>query len=226
MTMHRGFIKIWRCIEDWEWIDDPLVFWFFCKLLLMANWEDKKWHGMTIKRGQFISSVESLRFKHGVGERKKRLTIMQVRTLIQRLKSTNEITSEATNKFTLYTIAKYELYQKKENETTNEITSEITNEQQTNNKRTTTTKELKELKNYKNIQLSKDSCTNAKSDEEKIEALKGLDAYAHINIDQEVQKAQTWIQARQGRKFTYRFFINWINRLERPMKTPKKEIPL
>jgi hypothetical protein len=142
--MHRGYIKLHRKILDWEWFDESLTFWFFIHLLFLANWETKQWHGIEIKRGQFVSSIEHLRFRHGIGKRSKLLTTMQVRTLIQRLKSTNEITSHSTTTFTIFTIVNYEKYQSNE---TNETTNGETNEQQTSNKPTTTTKEYKELKN-------------------------------------------------------------------------------
>lgn len=77
----------------------------------MANWETKKWHGIEIKRGQFISSIENLRFMHGVGKRSKRLTIKQVRTLLSRLKTTNELASESTNLYTLFSIVNWDKYQ-------------------------------------------------------------------------------------------------------------------
>lgn len=67
---------------------------------------------------------------------------MQVRTALNKLKSTNEITSHSTSTFTHIQLTKWEQYQ-------SNITSEVTNEQQTNNKRITTTKEGKERKEGK-----------------------------------------------------------------------------
>lgn len=140
--MHRGYIKIWRKITEWEWWDDHLTFWFFIHLIFMANWEDKQWHGITIKRGQFVSSIENLRFQHGHGKRKKRLTTKQVRTLISRLKTTNELASESNSQFTLYTIVKYNDYQDINSTNTSEVASEVASEGQAKGKRRATTKEL------------------------------------------------------------------------------------
>lgn len=147
--MHRGYIKIWRCIEDWEWIDHPLTFWFFIKLIFLANWEDKRWQGILIERGQFVSSVENLRFKQGHGKRKKRLTTKQVRTLISRLKTTGELASQSTSQYTLFTVVNYRKYQDHDSTMTSERANETASEGQARGKPRATTKELKELKNEK-----------------------------------------------------------------------------
>ena len=73
---------------------------------------------------------------------------MQIRTALNKLKLTSEITLKTTSKFTLVTIENYDLYQCDEREITNKITSNVTLKQQTNNKQITTNKNYK---NYKNI---------------------------------------------------------------------------
>lgn len=118
---------MFRSIEDWEWIDDPVMFYFWGRILLMANWEDKRWHGEVIERGSFVTSLS------GLSERLN-LSVQQVRTCISRLQSNKQIVTDSTNKRTKVTICKYEDYQ-----------GCVTNEQQTNNtpanNPTTTTKE-------------------------------------------------------------------------------------
>lgn len=81
-------------------------------ILLLANWEDKEWHGERIPRGSFWTSIDSLSKKSG-------LTHRQVRTALKHLedagqvtsKVTNELTNEVTNKVTnhgrLITVVKY-----------------------------------------------------------------------------------------------------------------------
>jgi len=122
-----GYIKLHRSIEDWEWIDDPVMFYFWGRILLMANWEDKRWHGKVIERGSFVTTIA------GLSERL-HLSVQQVRTCLERLKSNKQISTSSTNKSTHITICKYDDYQ-----------GCVTNEQQTNNtpanKRTTYTKE-------------------------------------------------------------------------------------
>lgn len=99
-----GWIKIHRQITLWEWYDCPAVFCLFMHLLLMANWEQGKWHGKTVKVGQLVTSRDKLAQVTG-------LSIQNVRTAINKLRTTGEITTKATNQFTLITICNYDKYQ-------------------------------------------------------------------------------------------------------------------
>ena len=133
--MHRGFITLYRKIVDWEWYSDANVFRVFTHLILTANWEPKKWKGELVSRGQKVISIQKLAQETG-------LTEQSVKTAIKKLKSTGELTSKSTNKYTVVTLTNYDFYQDKEKQLTNKTTSNLTNEQQTNNKRVTTTKQL------------------------------------------------------------------------------------
>lgn len=137
--MCNGWIKLHRKILDWEWFTSPRTLQLFIYLLLRANKEDKKWRGMIIKRGQLVTSVASIC-------EDTKLSAQQVRTSLNRLKSTNEITSKSTNKFTLVTVCKYESYQ------LNKEVEQQTNQQalqQTDNKQITNKQQ--QHKNNKNI---------------------------------------------------------------------------
>ncbi|MDD3019499.1 MAG: hypothetical protein PHX61_00800 [Alphaproteobacteria bacterium] len=144
--MDNGWIKIHRKLIDWQWFDKPEMVQLFVFFLLSANHESKKWNGTTIKRGQFVTSLESVKLKTG-------LSIQTIRTCIKRLKLTNEITSTSTSRFTIITICNYASYQQKENTTNKPINTpnnkQVTNEQQTSNKRLTTNKNDKNEKNIK-----------------------------------------------------------------------------
>jgi hypothetical protein len=141
--MHRGFLKLHRKIVDWEWYSDIKVKSLYIDLLLHANIEDKKWQGKVIKKGQQITSIEHLSIRNGMSKQ-------EVRTALDKLVKSGNINKQTTNKYTLITIDKYDIFnplQQGEQQTTN---NQLTNEQQTNNKPSTTTKELKEFKNDKN----------------------------------------------------------------------------
>lgn len=139
----NGFIKLHRKIIDWEWYDDINTKTLFIHILLMANYEDRKWHGETVKRGSFLTSYQTLATQTG-------LTMQQVRTSIKKLLSTNDITKVTSNKNTVIIVPNYNLYQavQQTEEQTNNI--EETNEQQTSNIQVTTTKNIKNKKNIKN----------------------------------------------------------------------------
>jgi len=102
--MNQGYIRLYRSLEDWEWIDDPVMFYFWGRILLMANWEDRRWHGKVIQRGSFVTTIASLASKL-------RLSVKQVRTCLDRLKKGKEISVCTANNYTHVTICKYDDYQ-------------------------------------------------------------------------------------------------------------------
>lgn len=143
-TNPLGFIKIHRKILDWEWYSDVNAFRLFMHLLLSANYEDKKFQGLDIKRGQLVVGRIELAKSTNLSEQ-------QIRTALTKLKSTNEITIKSTNRFSIIELVNYNLYQdnKKEiNQPDNkQINNPITNNQPTDNQQITTTKEIKNIRN-------------------------------------------------------------------------------
>lgn len=139
----EGWIKLHRSLLDWEWYDDNNTFRLFMHLLLNANYEKKRWHGTEIMPGQIVTSLGNLSESTG-------LTVQNVRTSINKLKTTGEITIKSTNKFSILTLCNWEQYQSIEdaiNKPTNKQTNKpTTNKQQTTNKQLTTTKEGKKDK--------------------------------------------------------------------------------
>ena len=150
--MSIGFIKLHRKIIEWEWYSDVNVCRVFLHLLLTANFENKKWQGIYISRGQLITSLDKL-------GKSTTLTIQQVRTALTKLKSTHEITIKTTKLHTFITLTNYNLYQDKimENNTLDNTldNNSSTNNQQTINKEATTTKEGKEDEERKRIEEEK-----------------------------------------------------------------------
>ncbi len=134
----NGFIKLHRKIAKWEWYQDANTFRLFVHLLLIANHEDKRWQGKEVKRGQTITGRKAL-------SKSLKLSQQQIRTSLNKLKSTSEITIKATNKFSLITLTHYDSYQSRDQIATNKTTSYAHNGQPTSNHK----QELKELKEVK-----------------------------------------------------------------------------
>lgn len=135
------WIKIFRKFKEWEWYQNSNTKDVFLEILLTANFENKRWQGIEIKRGQLVTSIQNLFLALNKNSKNPDISTQNIRTALSRLKSTNEITMDTTTKYTLITVVKYNDYQ--------QSTSEITNDQQTTNKRPTTTKE------YNNIKIKK-----------------------------------------------------------------------
>lgn len=131
-----GWVKLYYSLLEWEWAGDPNMVALWVHLLLSANYEDKRWKGIVIRRGQFVTSLHSLTEQTGI-------SIRSLRTCLERLKQTGEIEEKTTNRFRIITICNFGSYQAKETRTDNQPTN---NRQSTDNQ-TTTTKEYKEYKN-------------------------------------------------------------------------------
>ena len=100
----EGWVKIYRKMTEWEWYKDGNTTRLFLHLLLTANTKDGKWQGVSIKRGQVATSLSSLANDLG-------LSIRNIRTSLAKLKTTRNLTCQATNKLTIITICKFEDYQ-------------------------------------------------------------------------------------------------------------------
>lgn len=120
----EGWISLYKKFVNWEWYQDTNVKSVFIHLLLLASYEDKKWQGRVVKRGQVIISSGNLASDL-------KLTRQQVRTALKKLQSTDEISVESTNKYLVITIEKYSDYQSalqnNNHQTTNKTTIEVTN---------------------------------------------------------------------------------------------------
>ena len=121
--MNGGWIKLYYKLLDWEWLDSPEMVGLWVNLLLRAAREDRKWHGQTIRRGQLVTTLSELAEMTG-------LSLQKLRTCIERLKSTHEITCESTRRGTIITICKYAEYQCPDEE---EQQAEQHTDQQTSN---------------------------------------------------------------------------------------------
>lgn len=130
------FIKLNRKMLKWEWFCDPNTAHLFIFCLLSANWKDGRFQGKEIKRGSFVTSLEKMKVECG-------LSIQQVRTALNKLQSTGEITNNSYTKYRVITVNNYELYQNTNKQDNRQDNRQVTNDQQTNNKQITTIEEVK-----------------------------------------------------------------------------------
>lgn len=100
----EGWIKLYRSMFKWEWWDDIYTRSLFITCLLLANSTEQRWHGIVVPRGSFVTTFKKL-------AKKSALTDRQVRTALNHLKTTQEVTCESTHDYTIITISNYEQYQ-------------------------------------------------------------------------------------------------------------------
>ena len=152
--MDRGYIKLWRKIQDESWYTQPLTCHLAVHLILKANHKDKKfiWNRkeITVNRGQLVTGRDILSRETGLSHR-------NIRTSLEILKNCDFLTIKSTNKFSIITICNYGKYQDKNLETDQQT------DQQTTSKRPASDHKqecIKKEKNGKNTTLSsKDDST-------------------------------------------------------------------
>lgn len=219
MADNDSYIKLYRKITEWEWYSDINVRIVFIHLLLTANWKDKNWHGIVVKRGQKVTSFGNLAAETG-------LTTQQIRTAINRLKSTCEITCQSTNRYTLITLENYSFYQENPKGATSKSTSKPTNGQQTTNKQLTTTKERKKERRKEEKEINKEKVQYAEFVFLSTEEHEKLLAKYGISDTERLIEILDNYKGSSGKKYAndYRAILNWcVKRLaEEKMRTTAK----
>lgn len=99
-----GWISLHRSMLEWEWYGDINVCRLFTHLLLKANHKDSKWRGVEIKKGSLVTGRIALSEQTGLSER-------QVRTALNKLKSTSELTIKSTSKYSIISITNWNKHQ-------------------------------------------------------------------------------------------------------------------
>ena len=199
------WIKIHTKLLDWEWASCPETMALWIHILLRANYEDKRWQGITIPRGSFVTSVGNLASTTG-------LSAQQVRTSLKRLISTSEITSKSTNRFTIITVCKYDSYQLNEeliNKQINEPNNnQATNEQQTDNKQITTTADIKNTRHKESISSDIDEKVSELESAAKKVSCQKKDSLDTSFVDEELRPI-------------FLRFLEMRKKIGKPLKTPK-----
>ena len=132
--MSSGWVKLHRKITEWGWYSDSQTVHMFVHLLLKAQHSPTEWRGQKLNPGQFVSGRKQLSAETGISEQ-------SVRTVLNRLKSTNELTIESTKAFSIFTLNSWHIYQCDIN---TQPTNQPTN-QPTINQRSTTCKNVKKV---------------------------------------------------------------------------------
>ena len=184
----NGYIKLHRSMLDNEWHDDPITtaVWIYC--LLRANYETGRWHGLVIQPGQFVTSLSTMAKEIGI-------TVRQLRTAINHLKSTHQLTKRATKSATLITIENWAEYQSAGEKATKQVTRSASLERQASDKQATTNKEIKKERKEEVINI------NARAKEPQFDGGElghGHDLFAPIKAQIALEAAQR-ISEREAR---------------------------
>jgi hypothetical protein len=121
-----GWIKLHRKFLSWEWFDISDMIKLFIFLSLSANHTDGTWRGIEIKRGQYLTGLNSL-------SEKTKISIQTLRTCLKRLEKTGEINMQVTNKYRMITICNYDSYQESQQPHSKQPNKQPTSSQQAAN---------------------------------------------------------------------------------------------
>ena len=216
--MRNGWIKLHRSLLDWEWYDDINVMRVFLHCLLMANHKDKKYRGAVVERGSFLTGRDALASQTG-------LTVQQIRTSLNKLKSTNELTIKSSKQGTVIQVVSYDKYQ--------EVTNESTTHQPDSNQIVTTNKKNKNIKNEKKNTLadaetheiswsSAGGWQNISADDIKQWAV----AYPNANVAQQIEAMNQWLisnPSKAKKKLWRKFITNWLARQQTTASRPQQK---
>lgn len=180
---NEGYIKLYRKMMKWGWYTDTNTKCVFLHLLFMACYEPCYFKGIYLEQGQVVTTLSEISEGTNISTR-------SVRTSLNRLKSTNEVTIKTTNKFSIITLNNYSDYQGNDKVSD----KQVTNKRQTNDKRSYS-KEIKEIKEVK-----EESVCSKKFEPPTLEQVKayclerknGIDAERFIDY----YSANGWVQGR------------------------------
>lgn len=194
----NGWIKLHRKFLSWEWYTDANTKIVFLHLLFNANIEDWRYKGFDVKRGECVVGRKQLAYELNLSEQ-------QVRTALNHLISTNEITIKSTNKFSIVTICKYDTYQC---QPTTEQPTKQPAKQPTSNQQVTTLKEYKNIKNIKKEEGEIGECDT--------HTLENVLAYAKERMydENDARKFYLYYESQGWQTSTGMSITNWKTKLE------------
>lgn len=147
----NGWIKLHRTLIEWEWISEPLTLAVFINLLIEASNRECSWKGQKLLPGQLVFGRKAFSERTGI-------SVQSVRTALEHLKSTNELTIKTTNKYSVISINNWDKYQE---------TNQPTNQQSTSNQPATNhivrSKEDKNINTVPKIKIPKTEKTYTES---------------------------------------------------------------
>ena len=214
MSEDVGYIRLYRKIKGWEWYADGNTFRVFIHLLLSVNREPKKHRGIALKAGDVLTGRTKLASETGLSEQ-------NIRTALQHLELTKEITIDARRNCSIITILNWKEYQPA-NQPANQ---QVTNSQPTGNQQVTTNK--KDNKEEKEEKSKREKITLEKLSAEHIsewlEKRREKGDYRSIDEHKLLDKFKNWCESK-GKKYSsyvaaYRNSFEWDNA---PQITKKK----
>src|SRR6056297_2713976 len=124
--MQRGYVKLWRKSLDSGLIQNHKLwaFWTWC-LMKATHKKTKQMVGMQVvdlEPGQFV-------FGRKAAAKELKISEQTIRTCVQKLKTLQNLTIHATNKFSVISIINWEAYQQEDQQTNQQTNQQLTSNQ-------------------------------------------------------------------------------------------------
>ena len=207
--MDNGFVVLYRKFKNWGWYSDANVMRVFVHCLISASYCERKYLGIDLNPGEFITSISSI-------SRDLDIKIQPVRTAIKKLCSTGEITIKTTSRFTIISVCNFESYQDAKIKSNKRNNKRVTNEQQTSNKRVTNEQQQTTIEplNHLTIEQEKENIY-AQFDHLKLSKIEFdkliADGYSKSEIDEKIMSIQNYAKNKKYKSLNITI-RTWINK--------------
>jgi len=198
----QGWIKIHRKITEWEWYSDHNTTRLFLHLLLLCNHKTTKWRGFEVQEGEVLTGRKKLSEQTGLSEQ-------QIRTSLNKLKSTNSLTIKTTKLFSIIKLNNWNHHQQLNQQTT----TQATNEQPTSNH----IQECKNEKNEKKINIHTEFLTSNK----KAKLILTMKEYEKLKEQWSEEEIQETIESIQNYRKNYNY-VSLNSTIRKWLKKEKK----
>jgi hypothetical protein len=177
--MQRGYIKIWRKLEDSGLLQMHGTLALFMYILMKATHKPTKIGTpigvIELDRGQYISGRHKLSSAVGLSDR-------EIRTCLARLTELDILTVKTTNRFSIYTIVNYSNYQDCDQQS----------DQQTTNKRPADDQQTTTKQTLKHLSIKEENNNTRKS---------SLSKLIDLGVDEQI--AKDWLLIRKTKKLPF-----------------------
>jgi len=147
--VNRGYVKLWRKSIDGGWLSNHKLWVFWCWCLMKASHKEYDlvvgYTQVHLMPGEFVFGLRK-------ASKELKISIQSIRTILEFLKTSQNLTHRSTHLFSIISIVNWDTYQSQENEINTPINKQVTHGQHTGNNK----QEHKNIKNVKKDIIKKD----------------------------------------------------------------------
>lgn len=217
---NEGYIKLYRKMMKWGWYTDTNAKCVFLHLLFLAQYEACFYRGVKLDVGQAVTSIREIATQTGI-------SVQSVRTALDHLKSTQEITHLPHGKFSVFTVKNYSEYQGDNTTSNNQVTQ---NQHSANTDPYIKKSRSQEIKNIKEKNISIEILKKKFGEFENVmltgeEHEKLVDSLGDIGAKEYIERLSSYL-AQSGRRYRshYATLLNWWRKDGKPVSRSKGDV--